>query len=538
MRQHPVRSRSSLAVLSLLAAGLLCGTVLGAPAQAAGPPSPPSPAPGTLREGPWPPAKVLAADPAQVAAPLAASVATGCQAAPGVHTAAPGQGKTVALTFDDGPGITTGQILAVLDRYGVPATFFNVGINDTVRPQYVVAQAQRGHLLANHAWSHSSLPTLTAAGQAAELDQTVTEEQLLVGSAACTFRPPYGEYDATTLQLAQDRGLTVWTWSVDTEDWLATSASAAEVARIVSLGTSIGSQQHPVVLMHNPPAGNAATVAALPAIIAYYHSHGFTFVDLLGRSLPPNPNGDFGVDGWSDVLARQSTSGALWQYPRTGSAFAAPKQLDPSWSGYDSATTLGDVNRDGWNDVIARDTRTGALVLFKGSLTGLSDPVQIGSGWSGMREITAVGDLTGDGYPDVVAAQISTGDLYLYPGTGSALRNGVRIGTRWDTVDQLTGVGDFDRDGSVDLVARERASGDLYLYRGSAGRFGNRIRIGNNWNGMRDIAGLGDYNRDSYPDLLAVNRINGALLLFAGHGSWVSNGVQVGSHWERMSLVR
>ena len=71
--------------------------------------------------------------------PLASAVAVSavrrCPAASyGAHFYAPGKGKTVALTFDDGPGRTTAAVLRVLARYRVPATFFNIGVNVAARP--------------------------------------------------------------------------------------------------------------------------------------------------------------------------------------------------------------------------------------------------------------------------------------------------------------------------------------------------------------------------------------------------------------------
>ncbi len=91
---------------------------------------------------------------------------------------------------------------------------------------------------------------------------------------------------AATLRLARQRRLRVWLWSADTEDWKARrSTSSYWVNRIVRLAEQEGgSLQHPVLLMHNQPAGNPATVRALPRIIAFFRSHHYRFVDLLGRT--------------------------------------------------------------------------------------------------------------------------------------------------------------------------------------------------------------------------------------------------------------
>jgi peptidoglycan/xylan/chitin deacetylase (PgdA/CDA1 family) len=288
----------------LAVTALLAGTIsLAVPAAAdAAPPTPPPPSP--LVEGPWPPSEVLAADPAMVAPPaFAAQAATAsCPAVGyGVNHAAPGPGKTVALTFDDGPGVSTAAIEQVLRNAGVTATFFNIGINQTVRPALVQDEAARGFLLGNHTWSHPDMSTSSAADQASEMDRTTAEQISLVGSPPCFFRPPYGSYNSTTLSLAQARNMSVWNWSVDTEDWKAQgSGDASWVNRIVSLAQAGGSQTNPVILMHNSPTGNPATVAALPTIISYYRDRGYRFVDLAGQTAGRLPFGAYdsaAVDG-------------------------------------------------------------------------------------------------------------------------------------------------------------------------------------------------------------------------------------------------
>jgi peptidoglycan/xylan/chitin deacetylase (PgdA/CDA1 family) len=192
----------------------------------------------------------------------------------------------VALTFDDGPGGSTAAIRAALRRAGVTATFFNLGQNAAARSGQVRGEARAGYQLGNHTWDHRALTTMAAAGQAREMDQASAEQKRLVGAGPCAFRPPYGSYNPATLGLARHRHLKVWMWSVDTEDWKASgSVSQYWVNHIIRLAEQEGGRlQHPVVLMHNQPAGNPATVRALPAIIRYFRSHGYTFIDLFGRT--------------------------------------------------------------------------------------------------------------------------------------------------------------------------------------------------------------------------------------------------------------
>ncbi len=188
----------------------------------------------------------------------------------------------MALTFDDGPGRTTAQVLAILRRYYVPATFFNIGENEADRRSLVGAEADAGEAIGNHTWNHPDMVGLSAGQQAAELDKTTDEQKSIVGFAPCVFRPPYNDYDATTLRLAQHRRLAVWLWSVDTEDYLADgSGSSYWVQRIIRIAEHEGGVlRHPVVLMHNQPIGNPATVRALPTIIRFFRDHGYHFVRL------------------------------------------------------------------------------------------------------------------------------------------------------------------------------------------------------------------------------------------------------------------
>ena len=223
-----------------------------------------------------------------VAGMLAATVPAGTAAAapavapPGPHYYAPGSGKTVALTFDDGPGPSTQAIINILRTYHVPATFFNIGQNSAARPALVREEARYGFVTGNHTWSHPELINLSALAQASQMDRAGTEQHRLTGHYPVAFRPPYGNYNTVTLTLAHQRGMTVWLWSVDTEDWKAAGAATSYwVNRITSLAEREGGVlHHPLVLMHNAPSGDPATVKALPTIINYFRSHGYRFVVL------------------------------------------------------------------------------------------------------------------------------------------------------------------------------------------------------------------------------------------------------------------
>jgi len=343
----------------LLAAALAGGMSLTAPAAQADPPalSREQSSDGSLPEGPWPPSRVLATDPATISAPRQpTTAAVACPPAPyGVQHYAPGSGKTVALTFDDGPGVTTAAVMAILEDNGVAGTFFNIGVNQAVRGSTVRAERTQGFLLGNHSWSHPDMARLSASAQAAELDKATAEQTALVGSPPCFFRPPYGSYNSTTLALAQARNLSVWNWSVDTEDWKAGgSSSAFWVDRIISRAEAGGSQSHPVVLFHNPPDGNPATVAALPTIINFYRDRGYTFVDLAGRIADRPITGDWDGNG---TVTPGVVRGDTWYLRNSNTAgpadvvfrFGLPtdRPITGDWDG-NGTTTVGVVRGNTW----------------------------------------------------------------------------------------------------------------------------------------------------------------------------------------------
>jgi peptidoglycan/xylan/chitin deacetylase (PgdA/CDA1 family) len=322
--------------ISAAAALVVCTTAL-TPAGAA----PPDPAPRP------PLSHVLAVDPSAVDPPddVGTALAVGCpRAGYGVRSAAPGGGgKTVALTFDDGPGPETAGIIRVLEDAGVAGTFFNIGVNMTVRPSLVRTEQSQDFLLGNHTWSHPEMPMLSASGQAAEMDRATSEQRSLGGTSPCAFRPPYGEYDGATLSLAEARRMEVWNWSVDTLDWQARGSSDPYwVDRIVGLAEAGGDQTHPVLLMHNQPGGSAATLAALPQIISFYRDGGYAFVDLFGHPADQPVTGDWDGNGTETPGV---VRGRTWYLRNSNSA--GPADIVLRFGTTDDRPVVGDWNDDG-----------------------------------------------------------------------------------------------------------------------------------------------------------------------------------------------
>ena len=214
-----------------------------------------------------------------VAAPGAGAASNGQPAfttfeAPGGTTTA--SQRVIALTFDDGPGPYTPQVLSVLERYQVPATFFEIGEEVATYPQYSKMVAAAGFPVEDHAWSHPNLPTIPASSVAAQIDMTQAEIKAVTGTTPQCLRPPYDAWNAAVLSQISALGLTTMSYSVDPRDWSLPGVQAI-VNRVV--GAAFPGA---VVDMHDGGGDRSETVAALPQIITQLRAMGYTFVSICG----------------------------------------------------------------------------------------------------------------------------------------------------------------------------------------------------------------------------------------------------------------
>ncbi|MEU8348326.1 MULTISPECIES: polysaccharide deacetylase family protein [unclassified Streptomyces] len=181
---------------------------------------------------------------------------------------------TVALTFDDGPlPPYTGQILDILERYGVPATFFCVGMHARAYPEELVRMREQGHALGNHTWSHPFLPELTRPQLTEQLDRA---GEAIAGASGggvpSLFRPPYGARTPQVMEWLAAAGPRIVLWDVVPDDW--SMPGAESIAAAVLDQTRPGS----VVLLHDGGGDRSQTVAALPPVIEGLLTRGFRFV--------------------------------------------------------------------------------------------------------------------------------------------------------------------------------------------------------------------------------------------------------------------
>ncbi|QMU70637.1 polysaccharide deacetylase family protein [Streptacidiphilus sp. P02-A3a] len=191
---------------------------------------------------------------------------------------------TLALTFDDGPSpVYTDQVLALLRRHRVTATFFLIGENVRKYPDVVRRTLAAGHRVGNHTWSHPDLGRLSRTEVRTELERT-SELIAEVGRAGppSLFRAPGGYFTSAALEICAELGLRPVSWSVDPEDWSnpGTDAIVDQVLRQAGTGS--------IVLEHDGcltsdliapggPADRSQTVAALADYLPRLLDAGYHF---------------------------------------------------------------------------------------------------------------------------------------------------------------------------------------------------------------------------------------------------------------------
>ncbi|MDP5214529.1 polysaccharide deacetylase family protein [Pseudoalteromonas tunicata] len=191
----------------------------------------------------------------------------------GLHTK-----KEVALSFDDGPSAYTAQVLEVLAKHQIHATFFVLGQNIQNRNADLIAIDQQGHLIGNHSYRHTDSSTISDNGLLWQNEIANTNDIIynLIGYAPRLFRPPYGRIRGDQIDYLTKRGMRTINWSIDTRDWHTQVVNQQDI----EFAASHYSHPEAVILMHDGGGNRSNSVAALDKIINHYKSEGYRFVTL------------------------------------------------------------------------------------------------------------------------------------------------------------------------------------------------------------------------------------------------------------------
>lgn len=152
----------------------------------------------------------------------------------------------IAITFDDGPDRRfTPQVLDILKKHDVKATFFLMGSRVKGHPDITKRIHNEGHVIGNHTFWHPKLHAESLERMVWEIEETDKSIKQIVGYAPSLFRAPYGGLNTIHVEKLGEMGKGVIGWSVDTEDWK--QISSEEVKR------NLLKDLHPgaIILMHS-----------------------------------------------------------------------------------------------------------------------------------------------------------------------------------------------------------------------------------------------------------------------------------------------
>ena len=180
--------------------------------------------------------------------------------------------KVASLSFDAAWGNEdTQQLIDILGKYNVKATFFVVGEWVDKYPESVKALHEAGHEIMNHSNDHAHFNALSADEIIADITACNEKIAAVTGVTPTLFRPPYGEYDDHVINAVRSIGMEPIQWDVDSLDWK--DLSAADITKRVTGKVQPGS----IVLFHNAAKN---TPEALPSIIEALLQEGYTFVPI------------------------------------------------------------------------------------------------------------------------------------------------------------------------------------------------------------------------------------------------------------------
>jgi peptidoglycan/xylan/chitin deacetylase (PgdA/CDA1 family) len=190
-----------------------------------------------------------------------------------------GNGKYVALTFDDGPSPKfTEQYLKILKDHKAHATFFNIGSQAKTNADLEKKIIREGHELGSHTWDHPDLVRIQSDTKKVKSEVLNAENQVArnVGKPApnAMIRMPYGSYSKKVWETIHTFTSSAILWDIDTRDWA--HPGADQIVSNVMSHVHNGS----VILMHDGGGDRSEDVQALPQILSQLESQGYKCVTM------------------------------------------------------------------------------------------------------------------------------------------------------------------------------------------------------------------------------------------------------------------
>ena len=183
---------------------------------------------------------------------------------PTVHYTVPTSKMELALTFDDGPlAKNTPQVLSILKENNIKATFFLLGENMYGNEKIIKQIIADGHEIGLHTYSHPNFYKCSEEEIRKEIDMNLDLLQKIANYKPKIIRPPYGIVTKSFLKIAQQKKLTIISWSNDSLDWKEDALTKI----------------HPgaIILMHDKSSNYQESIKALPKIIKTLKEEGYSF---------------------------------------------------------------------------------------------------------------------------------------------------------------------------------------------------------------------------------------------------------------------
>ncbi|HSQ89642.1 polysaccharide deacetylase family protein [Romboutsia sp.] len=185
--------------------------------------------------------------------------------------------KVIALTFDDGPDEDfTPQVLDILKKYNVKATFFVVGEKIGWNPKLLKREYDEGHEIGNHTFTHINVSKRGYEEIDKEITKTQKSIKKVIGEEPILFRPPYRAISKDMCSIIKEKNMNIVLWSnLDARDW-----SNPGVYYIVNTITS-KVQNGNIILLHdynNLRNSKSQTIQALDVVIPKLKEMGYNFV--------------------------------------------------------------------------------------------------------------------------------------------------------------------------------------------------------------------------------------------------------------------
>lgn len=234
----------------------------------------------------------------------------------------------LALTFDDGPGEYTQELLDCLEENNAHATFFMLGQNVSVYPDAPKRMLEIGCEIGSHSWDHTQLITIDLDAVAKQFSDTDNALIEACGQAASVARAPYGDGNTDIYNTVAKP---FFMWSLDTEDWRLMDADA-DYDAVMNGDLTDGS----IILMHDihQPSVQAA-IRFIPELVA----KGYKLVTVSEMAEAKNVDLQYAcyVDFWQSTFDRGEIPGYQGTVSTDGTS--------------DSSDTSGDSSGDGSSDV-------------------------------------------------------------------------------------------------------------------------------------------------------------------------------------------